>query len=54
MNGKIEFVTLSMRDHGCLTYGLGLKFAGGGCVYGIPRICMILFRPTQNCFGNKK
>lgn len=34
MNGKIEFVTLSMRDHGCLTYGLGLKFAGGGCVYG--------------------
>jgi len=34
LNAKIEFVTLSMRDHGCLTYGLGLKFGGGGCVHG--------------------
>jgi len=34
MNAKITNVSLSMRDHGCLTYGLTLDMGGAGCIYG--------------------
>lgn len=33
-NAKITHVSLSMADHGCLTYGLTLESGGTGCVYG--------------------
>ena len=33
-NAKITDVTLSMADHGCLTYGLTLEMCGCGCTYG--------------------
>lgn len=33
-NAKIKHATLSMADHGCLTYGLTLDGGGIGCVYG--------------------
>ena len=33
-NARIEDVTLSMVDHGVLTYGLTLDMGGLGCVYG--------------------
>lgn len=33
-NAQIVGVSLSMADHGCLTYGLVLEFDGCGCVYG--------------------
>lgn len=34
MNAKITQVSLSMADHGCLTYGLTLDAGSFGCVYG--------------------
>lgn len=34
VNAKIESVTLSMMDHGCLTYGLAIQSGCAGCVYG--------------------
>ena len=34
LNAKITDVSLSMADHGCLTYGLTLDMGGSGCVYG--------------------
>lgn len=34
VNARIKHVTLSMADHGVLTYGLTLDFGGSGCVYG--------------------
>lgn len=33
-NARITNVSLSMADHGCLTYGLTLEFGCCGCVYG--------------------
>ncbi len=33
-NARIKHVSLSMADHGCLTYGLTLDGGGIGCVYG--------------------
>lgn len=33
-NAKITNVSLSMEDHGCLTWGLTLDGGGKGCVYG--------------------
>ena len=34
VNAKIDKVSLSMADHGVLTYGLTLDFGGRWCVYG--------------------
>ena len=35
LNARITDVSLSMRDHGCLTYWLSLKIQGGAyCNYG--------------------
>ena len=34
LNAKIEFVSFGYEDHGILTFGLGLKLSGGGCVFG--------------------
>lgn len=34
LNAKIEFVSFGYEDHGILTFGLGLKLPGGGCVFG--------------------
>lgn len=33
-NARITHVSLSMADHGCLTYSLTLEFGCCGCVYG--------------------
>ena len=33
-NAKITNVSLSMADHGCLTWGITLDGGGIGCVYG--------------------
>ena len=33
-NAKIERVSISMADHGCLTFGLVLKGYGWGCTFG--------------------
>ena len=33
-NAKITGVTLSMADHGCLTYGIAVEGEGCGFVYG--------------------
>jgi len=33
-NAKITNVSLSMADHGCLTFGLSLDGGSIGCVYG--------------------
>ena len=33
-NARITDVTLNMRDHGALVYGLVLDMGGSGCVYG--------------------
>ena len=33
-NARIKHATLSMADHGCLTYGLALDGGGVGVVYG--------------------
>ena len=34
LNAKITKVSISMADHGCLTYELTLDMGGTGCVYG--------------------
>ena len=34
INAKITDVSLTMRDHGCLTFFLTLEFRGGGVSYG--------------------
>lgn len=34
INARITKVTLSMADHGVLTYGLVLDMGGTGCVFG--------------------
>lgn len=33
-NAKIKSVSISMADHGCLTFWLNLKLPGGFCGYG--------------------
>ena len=33
-NAKITSVNLSMEDHGCLTFNMGLDGKGCGCIYG--------------------
>ena len=33
-NAKITDVSLTMGEHGCLTYWLSLNFSGCGCGYG--------------------
>lgn len=33
-NARITSVDLSMEDHGCLTFDMGLDGGGWGCVYG--------------------
>lgn len=33
-NAKITNVSLSMEDHGCLTFGITLDGSWGGCVFG--------------------
>ena len=33
-NAKITSVSLTMADHGCLTYWIFLEMNGGGCGYG--------------------
>ena len=33
-NAKITSVNLSMEDHGCLTFNMGLDGKGWGCIYG--------------------
>ena len=34
LNVKITSVTISMRDHGCLTFGVTVEGAGFGCTIG--------------------
>lgn len=34
LNAKITSVSLSMADHGILTYDIGLDFGGSGCMFG--------------------
>ena len=34
LNAEITNVSLSMADHGCLTYGLTLKMGATRCIYG--------------------
>lgn len=33
-NAKITSADLSMEDHGCITFSMGLDGGGWGCVYG--------------------